>query len=546
MKKTKSFSLLLLGLLSLSFLSGCGNSGEDIVIFYTTDVHCAVDDNIGYAALRSYVKREKETSKNVTLVDAGDATQGSLIGSLSKGEYIFDIMNALDYELFTLGNHDFDYGLDNLKERIDQFEGEVLSCNVSYSGQGENKLSGVKPYSILSYGDVKVGYVGVTTPSTLVTSNPANFKENGKTVYSFGEDDLAGIVQSNVDACRAKGCKYVILLSHLGYSDNYSPYSSPEIIASLSGVTAVLDGHSHQKVECNYYKDAKGNSVPLCTAGYHMDSVGKVILKPDGKVEMGLITASIDGDLETIKLIDGLKAKLDEDLKKVVAHSDLSLSIADANGIRMARSREVGLGDLVADAFREVSGSDIGFINGGGLRDDIHEGDLTYGDIKKVLPFDNQLVTVWASGQNILDYLEFASRKTKKEYAVDGKADGENGAFAQTSGLRYAIDTAVESTVRTDETGNFVSVDGARRVKNVAVLKNGEYAPIDPAARYKVTSISFILRDGGDGANMFQRCEVINPNVRLDSEALTYYLVDVLHGNLKDKYQAVGERISIL
>ena len=546
MKKTKSFSLLLLGLLSLSFLSGCGNSGEDIVIFYTTDVHCAVDDNIGYAALRSYVKREKETSKNVTLVDAGDATQGSLIGSLSKGEYIFDIMNALDYELFTLGNHDFDYGLDNLKERIDQFEGEVLSCNVSYSGQGENKLSGVKPYSILSYGDVKVGYVGVTTPSTLVTSTPANSKENGKTVYSFGEDDLAGIVQSNVDACRAKGCKYVILLSHLGYSDNYSPYSSPEIIASLSGVTAVLDGHSHQKVECNYYKDAKGNSVPLCTAGYHMDSVGKVILKPDGKVEMGLITASIDGDLETIKLIDGLKAKLDEDLKKVVAHSDLSLSIADANGIRMARSREVGLGDLVADAFREVSGSDIGFINGGGVRDDIHEGDLTYGDIKKVLPFDNQLVTVWASGQNILDYLEFASRKTKKEYAVDGKADGENGAFAQTSGLRYAIDTAVESTVRTDETGNFVSVDGARRVKNVAVLKNGEYAPIDPAARYKVTSISFILRDGGDGANMFQRCEVINPNVRLDSEALTYYLVDVLHGNLKDKYQAVGERISIL
>ena len=546
MKKTKSFSLLLLGLLSLSFLSGCGSSGEDIVIFYTTDVHCAVDDNIGYAALRSYVKREKESSKNVTLVDAGDATQGSLIGSLSKGEYIFDIMNALDYELFTLGNHDFDYGLDNLKERIDQFKGEVLSCNVSYSGQGENKLSGVKPYSILSYGDVKVGYVGVTTPSTLVASNPANFKENGKTVYSFGEDDLAGIVQSNVDACRAKGCKYVILLSHLGYSDNYSPYSSPEIIASLSGVTAVLDGHSHQKVECNYYKDAKGNSVPLCTAGYHMDSVGKVILKPDGKVEMGLITASIDGDLETIKLIDGLKAKLDEDLKKVVAHSDLSLSIADANGIRMARSREVGLGDLVADAFREVSGSDIGFINGGGLRDDIHEGDLTYGDIKKVLPFDNQLVTVWASGQNILDYLEFASRKTKKEYTVDGKADGENGAFVQASGLRYAIDTAVESTVRTDETGNFVSVDGARRVKNVTVLENGEYAPIDPAAKYKVTSISFILRDGGDGANMFQRCEVINPNVRLDSEALTYYLVDVLHGKLKDKYQAVGERISIL
>lgn len=546
MKKVPSFSLLFLSFLSIAFLSGCGNAPEDIVIYYTTDVHCAVDDNIGYASLATYVHEEKQKSKNVTLIDAGDAIQGSLIGSLSKGKYIFDIMNSLNYDIFVLGNHEFDYGLDELKNRIDQFKGDSLSCNISYVGQRENKLSGLKPYSIQTYGGVKVGYVGVTTPTSLVTSNPINFVEDGKTAYSFGEDNLHEIVQQNIDACHDAGCKYVVLVTHLGYSNNYSPFSSPELIKSVHGVSAVLDGHSHQKVSCNYYPDSTGANVPLCTAGYHMDSIGKVTLKGDGKVKMGLITQTTNGDVQTTNLIDGIKAELDKDLDKVVAHSDLALSIKDANGIRMARNREVGIGDLIADAFRNVSGADIGFVNGGGIRDDIHEGDLTYGDIKKVQPFDNQLVTVWASGQKILDYLEFGARKTQKEYTDGSAALGENGAFVQVSALQYTIDTSIESSVKTTQEGEFISVEGARRVKDVAVLQGGQYVPIDPSKLYKVTAYAFILLDGGDGANMFKDCEVINPNVRLDSEALTYYLVDVLKGSLKDTYSVSNQRITIL
>ena len=546
MKKLKALYLFLLSFFCLSLASACGSTPQDIVIYYTTDVHCAVDEQIGYAGLATYVGQEKAKSKNVTLIDAGDAIQGNLIGSLSQGKYIFDVMNKLDYDLFVLGNHEFDYGLDALKERIAQFQGETLSCNISYTGSKENKLSAVKPYSIKSYDSVKVGYVGVTTPTSLLTSNPANFVEDEKTVYSFGEESFSSIVQKNVDECHAKGCKFVVLVTHLGYSESYSPFSSSELIKATTGVDAVIDGHSHQIVDRTLYPNKNGTSVPLVTAGYQMNAIGKVVLKADGKVDLGLIKEHATANEEVSSYINDIKANLEKDLDKVVAKSDLALSITDEKGIRMARNREVGIGDLIADAYREVSGADIGITNGGGIRDNLPEGDLTFGDIKKVLPFNNQLVTVKASGQTILDYLEFTSRKTEKEYTDGSTSLGENGGFAQVSGLKYSIDTAIPSSVKTTDEGDYISVDGPRRVKEVAVLQNGEYVPIDPNKTYTVTSYSFVLVDGGDGANMFKGCEVVNRNVRLDSEALTYYLVEVLQGKVKDRYQNSNGRITIL
>ena len=549
MKKHSYLAIvLILAILLCLFIPACSKTAEDsdIVIVYTTDVHCGVDDNIGYASLAAYVKKTKEVSKNFTLIDAGDAMQGNLIGSLSKGKYIIDIMNALNYDLYAVGNHEFDYGVDELSKRIDEFNGEFISCNLSYTGKKENKISKIKPYSIKDYGFAKVGYVGVTTPATLVSSNPANFVEDGEVVYSFHADTFYDEVQKNIDECKALGCKYVILVTHLGYLDNYKPFSSIDLINNTSGAIAVIDGHSHQVASCNYYKDKTGQMIPLCAAGYKMNVIGRITITKDGDVHLGIINSYSEKDKEAQDLIEEIEAKIDEEVSKVVATSDLAMSISDSSGIRMVRSREVAIADVVADAYKDASGAEIAFANGGGVRADLKAGDITYGDIKNVLPFDNTLCIIKATGAQILDYLEFASRKTEHEYTDGTRAIGENGGFAQTSGLKYTIDTSIASSVVVDESGNFVEVAGARRVKDVQVLQGDTYVSIDPEKTYTICSLDFILLEGGDGVVMFKECEVISKNVMLDSEALIRYIVDVLHGSLKDKYETVGNRIIIV
>ena len=94
---------------------------KDISIIYTTDVHCGVDKNLGYAKVENY-KKNLEKTNYVALVDAGDYLQGEFIGAISKGEYIIDVMNEMKYDVVTLGNHEFDYGIDVLKDRLTQYE----------------------------------------------------------------------------------------------------------------------------------------------------------------------------------------------------------------------------------------------------------------------------------------------------------------------------------------------------------------------------------------------------------------------------------------
>ena len=549
-------TLKVLVLLSTTiFAVGCSGKGknnepivtpdEPIVIYATSDVHCAIDDNLGYATLAAYFKQAQATNKYVTLVDAGDAIQGNLIGSLSKGEYIVDIMNSLNYDVYVVGNHEFDYGIDVLKDRINQFKGDMLSCNISYTGTKENKIKDIKPYSIITYGNKKVGYIGVTTPTTLVESSPKNFKEDDKVVYDFGGENYYKIVQNNIDECRSLGCDYVVLLTHLGYSDNYSPYSSPELIASITGVDALIDGHSHQIVTTTYIKDKAGKDIPMCTPGYQMNAIAKVVLNQDG-VNMSLIEEPIDADAPTKELIKNIKDKVSEEANKPICHSDCSLLMTDENGIRMTRNRETGIGNLLTDSFRNFAGSQIGIINGGGIRDNLYEGDITFGDIKKIQPFDNTIVSVKASGQTVLDYLEFTSMNTQHEYTDGTIALGENGSFAHVSGLKYTIDTSIPTSVHITESGDFISVDGERRVKDVRVLDNDSYVFIDPNSLYTISGLDFILLDGGGGASMFKGCEVISPDLCLDSDALTTYLVDVLEGHVKDMYEHPEGRITIL
>ena len=547
MRKT----FLIVPFLALSLIGCNANKDKDIVILYTSDVHCGIDKHIGYDSLSAY-KKQLEKDNYVTLMDVGDNISGDFIGAVSKGEYIIDIMNEVGYDSMIFGNHEFDYGMDILKQRVEQFKGDVLSCNFKYIGQKENKFNKVKPYKIISYGKKKVGFVGVTTPYTIVDSTPSYFQEDNKFAYSFTGDNVEefyACVQENIDACYKQKANYVVVLAHLGEGDEYVPYSSIDLVNNTKGVTAIFDGHSHKTLS-HSVKDKEGNNVPLLATGYQMSEIGQLTIRKDKTIETKLIDKIEEKDSRISELITNINQKVDELANKVVATSDLALSIKGPEGTRMIRTREMPIGNLIADAYRIMSEAEIGFTNGGGIREDLKEGEITFSDIKAVHPFGNNIDTALVTGQTLADYLEYASSKVDKDYYEEKNGTlvpkGENGGFAHVSGMKYTVDTSIPSPVVLDEKNMFVKVEGTRRVKDIKVLENNEYVDIQMDKFYLVASHNYLLEECGDGANMFKDIKIVKKNLMLDYECLVNYIVDVLKGHLKDKYSTPEGRITII
>ena len=478
--------------------------------------------------------------KNVILVDNGDAVQGDVIGTLSKGEAIIDLMNAMGYDVATIGNHEFDYGMEQFNKNVGLAAFKYVACN--FIGPDGNPV--LDAYTIIECAGKKIAFVGVATPQTFKSSTPTYFMdENGNFIYSFCEgnngQDLYDAVQNAVDAARAEGADYVIALTHLGIEADAQPWTSSDVIVHTNGIDAVLDGHSHSVIESETVKNKDGNKIPLTSTGTKFQNVGWLVIGEDGSITTHLISASaiaLMDDLDLLNEDGGMGdviaaaiAKNEELVNKVVAHTDVELVVNDPvlTDVRIVRSQETNLGDLCADAYRAMGESDVAFVNGGGVRASIPAGDITFGQIIKVHPFGNALCVVEATGEEIMDALEFSV----------SKLPGEFGGFLHVSGMKFVIDMKVESPVKTDEKGMFVSVEGERRVKELEVLQaDGTYAPIDPEKIYTVACHNYLLKDMGDGYTMFADNNLLRDSVMIDNQVLINYIVDVLNGTVGSEY----------
>ena len=527
---------LLALLLVLSMLLGFAAIAEEaapehssVVVLYTNDVHCGYADNIGYAGLSAYKKAFEKAGNTVLLADCGDAIQGDTIGTLSKGEYIIDMMNYVGYDVATIGNHEFDYGMDQFMALTEKANFPYVSAN--FVDKDGNPF--FDAYRIIEAGDWKIAFVGVSTPETLFKSNPVNFQDaEGNFIYSFcSEGDGKGVytaAQNAVDAARAEGADIVIALSHLGTDAASIPFTSNDLIMNTTGIDAVLDGHSHSTWEQEMVLNAAGEEVILTSTGTKLENVGALTIGYDAENDVPTLSTKLHNeslfqDDETAEFIAGIAVQFEGLLNEVVAHTDVDLTTKDpATGERMVRSGETNLGDLCADAYLNMLGADIAFVNGGGVRADIAAGDITYGNIIKVHPFGNEACLILATGQQILDALELGS----------SGLPGELGGFLQVAGLTYEVDTSIPSTVEQDANGAFTGVVGERRVKNVLV--NGE--PIDPAGEYKLASHNFMLKNGGDGYAMFKDDEILKDCVMIDNQVLINYIKDYLGGVVGEEY----------
>ena len=506
---------------------------KGVVVLYANDVHCGVDDKIGYAGVAAYKKAYEKAGYEVLLVDCGDAVQGATIGTLSQGGYIVEIMNELGYVASTVGNHEFDYGMDRFFELTDLADYDYVSAN--FVDKDGNRV--LDAYTVVEAAGHKIAFVGVSTPETFTSSSPAYFQdENGNFIYGFceGNDgaDFYAAVQTAADDARNDGADLVVVLSHLGTNAESAPYTSSDLIVNTNGIDVVLDGHSHSVWEGERVKNKDGEEVILSSTGTKLANLGSLTIV-DGEegveLETKLHDEALFQDEEMEAFVAGIKAQYAELAQTVVARSDVDLTIvdptatdADGKPIRIIRSQETNLGDLCADAYRAMSGADIAFVNGGGIRTSIPAGDITYEQIISVHPFGNALCVVEATGQEILDALEMGVRNLPSE----------NGGFLQVSGISFEIDMSVESTVETNDKGLFVKVSGARRVKNVMV---GD-APIDPAATYTLASHNYMLKEGGDGINMFADNVLLQDSVLIDNQVLIKYITEHLNGVVGEEY----------
>ena len=508
---------------------------NDIVILGTSDVHCGIDQNIGYAGLAAYKKAMAEKYNYVALVDAGDAIQGDTIGTLSKGEYLVDIMNEVGYDVVVPGNHEFDYGMDQfLNVIVPKMKATYVSANFVKNG---------KPlfdtYKMMTYGDKKVAFVGICTPETLVKSTPTYFQDkNGNYIYDFCNDTtgekLYKAVQDAVDAAKKAGANYVVAVAHLGDDSASAPWTSMDVLAKTSGIDVLLDGHAHSTV-VKSVKNKDGKSIQMVATGTKLENIGKIVIAENGAITAEYINGDVakDKDAGVTKFIEGIKAKYAELEKKVVAKTAVDLAIADKDGNRLVRSEETNLGDLCADAYRNVLGADIAFVNGGGIRVAIPKGNITYGQVIAVHPFGNMACVVEATGQQILDALEFGARNVGK---------GENGGFLQVSGLTYTINSLIEPSIQTNEAGEFVKVTGDYRVRDVKV--GG--VDLDLNKTYTLASHNYMLKSGGDGFVMFKGNKLLQDEVMIDNQVLINYIQKNLNGVVDDQYAAPQGRIKIL
>jgi len=444
------------------------------------DSTCAPDDDAagecfgGVARVKTMIDglREELAGENVIVVDAGDQFQGSLFFTTYNGAAAAEFMNAIGFDVMTSGNHEFNNGPAGLASFIDAVNFPVMAGNVDVS-QSPDLEGKLEDFVVLEVGGESIGLVSALTTDTTEISGP------GPNVIF--QDEVESL-QADVDMLTEQGVDKIIAITHVGLVKDL------RIAQEVDGVDAVIGGHSHTLLSNTEedepaYPQLDAGGVPVVQAYAYSKYVGHLVLTfdDDGVVtategDTKVLDASVTPDPTIAARVAELAAPIEDMKATVVGMTETSI-----NGDRsVCRAEECPMGNLVATAMLERvkdQGIQIAIQNGGGLRASIDEGEVTMGEVRTVLPFQNTLATFQLTGADVVAALE---------NGVSRLEDG-GGRFPQVAGLMYSFDGAAEV---------------GSRVSDVMVVVDGEAMPIDPAAVYGLVSNNF-MRKGGDGYSMF-------------------------------------------
>ena len=550
MKKIFSFILMFIFVLTLS---SCGKN-EEIKILYTNDIHGYIanqkeDENkniiplLRLNNLAAYKKKLIDENKNVLLFDAGDEIQGSVYGSIDKGVEMIKILNKVGYDLATPGNHDFDFGMDGFNRIVKDANYPFISCNFKSLENNKNIFDSSKIFNI---GGQKIGVVGVSTPESITASTPKFFQnDKGEYIYTFDgikdRNDLYNSVQKAINEIR-NDVDYLIILGHLGVGIDAEKAGirSIDVINNTTGIDAFIDGHSHTVVENKIVKTKDNKDCILTQTGCYLDGIGEMTINKEGISTRLIKDLSSYSDNDVKIMEDSLIQSITKILNNKIAKLEKPLLVTNSDNLkqRLVRARETNLGDFTSDSvywylnMEKGLNCDIALTNGGGIRANLLAGDITYLDAKTVEPFGNQVCLIKTKGINIKNALEMGVTVLEK-WDAELNIPAENGGFLQVSGLKFEVDCSAKSSVKTDDHGMFLSVDGNYRVKNIMVYNKSTkaYENLDLNKDYYVGGVNYILRNSGNGLSMFKDSENVVDYVGEDYMILANYMASFKSSN---------------
>ena len=508
------------------------------VILHTNDVHGEIARYAKVAALKAELKAR---GADVILVDAGDYSQGTIYVSVNKGADAVTMMNAAGYDLATIGNHEFDYGYEQLMLNMAKANFQVLCANVSKDGKS---IFGAN--TIIEKGGVKIGFFGLDTPEAQTKANPALIK--GLTFLS-GEA-LYKCAQENIDWLKGQNVDVIICLTHLGVDKESQPNTSYDLYKNTTGIDFIIDGHSHTVM-------TKGpNGEPIQSTGTALANVGVIIIdNTTKKIEENKLvpiwhTEKKNGNSVTVydytkedaavaAAAKAIMDPIDAEYGEVFAKSAVDLNGAKAPG---NRTEETNMGDLITDAMMwaiktkapsvDMTNA-VAITNGGGIRAAINKGDITKKDINTVLPFGNTLAVVYVKGSELLEALEASTYCTPE--AVGG--------FPQFAGMEVELNIAPKYDKNAKEYPGS-EYFGPKSINRITIKSiNGK--AFDPNATYAVITNNFMAA-GGDTYYAFAAAkEQFDTGLPLD-EILMEYITTELNGVVGEQYAKPQGRLTIV
>ena len=490
--------------------SSTATDSIEAVIIHTNDVHGRILEEkgvIGDAKAAAVIEEERSKVENTIVVDAGDAFQGLPISNSTKGEDRANIMNQVGYDAMAVGNHEFDFGMDQAIKYKETLNFPLLSANTYVNGARVFEASTVVDKTPTVVGDEFV-VIGVTTPETAIKTHPKNIEG-----VTFA--DPITEVNKVIDEVEARALadnrvyNNYIILAHLGV-DATTPveWRGSTLAESLSQNSKlagkrviVIDGHSHTVQSATY-----GDNVTYNQTGSYLNNIGKVTLKSEQLLgEASLIsaadTASVTPDALITELVNEIKVKYEgENAQVVIENNPVELNGERSN----VRVRETNLGNAVTDAIYAYgqtgfsNKTSLAVTNGGGLRATIAKDQpVTKGDIIAVLPFGNIISQITVTGQQIQDMFT-------KSLSSALQTDKETGKFLLDENGAPLFEAS----------GGFLQISGAtvfydptlpvkERVLLIGILnpETGEYDDLDLEKTYYLATNDF-LAAGGDGYTM--------------------------------------------
>jgi 5'-nucleotidase/UDP-sugar diphosphatase len=363
----------------------------------------------GTATLLGYIHQLKGNRGDVAVLNAGDDFQGTPISSITRGRSQIELMNIIDPDAMTLGNHEFDYGLQNLENDLSLAHFPILNANIFDERSGRNFQ---EPYLMKTFGNVKVGIIGLIAPDLPILT----MREALKGLRMLNHVQVA---RKYITELKKQHVNLIVVLSHIGVD------ADKALADSIPDIDVIVGGHSHTSL----FQPIKRRHTIICQAGARgrwigeldltVDLAGDSVFQYDGKL-IETVVGNVAPDPIAAAKVNELESSVAKELNQVVGTLEVDW--------RSEYKHESNIGDWASDVMRAFAETDIAFANTGGFRKNLHAGKITVRDVWEIFPFNNDFVTFRINGKML-------------RAMISWQADGK-GELMQVSGVRYTFDSS--------------------------------------------------------------------------------------------------------